>query len=301
MSKSNPTLLVVDDDPINIEILTEQLEGSGYAIDTVQDGEDAWAKLQATPQRYDVVLLDRMMAGLGGLEVLARMKRDPELRSVPVILQTALAAPEQVLEGLKAGAFHYLSKPFDQELLRSVVATAVQDRMQFRQMREASVAAGRSLSLMRSATFSLKTVADARDLAGVLANAFPDPNRAVIGLAELMLNAVEHGNLEINYENKGRLNASGAWADEIERRMADPRFAQREVQVDFTREPELIRVRIRDQGDGFDWRRYLEMDPARSLHSHGRGIAMSRLVSFDTLQYHGRGNEVEVTVGLGVD
>ena len=296
MTELTPTLLLVDDEPFNIEILIEYLEHSGYLFDTAEDGTRAWEKLQADPERYDVVLLDRMMDGMSGMEVLARMKQHPVLCSVPVILQTALAAREQVLEGLRAGAYHYLIKPFDQDMLLSVAATAVEDRMRFRQVQEASIAAGRTLALMHSATFCFKTVREARDLAGVLANACPDPNRAVIGLAELLLNAVEHGNLGIDYEEKGRLRDAGCWDEEIDRRLADPVYAKREVKVEFSRQSDVVRIRISDEGKGFAWQEYLDMDPTRLLHSHGRGIAMSRLMSFDTVEYRGRGNEVEVTI-----
>jgi hypothetical protein len=55
-------------------------------------------------------------------------------------------------------------------------------------------------------------------------------------------------------------------------------------------------VCIKDQGDGFDFEKYLDMDPARAFDTHGRGIAMSRMLSFDSLDYRGCGNEVEVTV-----
>ncbi len=301
MTELTPTLLLVDDEPFNIEILIEYLEHSGYSFDTAEDGTRAWEKLQADPERYDVVLLDRMMNGLSGMDVLARMKQHPVLCSVPVILQTALAAREQVLEGLRAGAYHYLSKPFDQEMLLSVAATAVEDRMRFRRVREASSAAGRSLALLRSATFRFKTIHEARDLAGVLANACPDPNRAVIGLAELLLNAVEHGNLGIDYEEKSRLRSVGGWDEEIERRLADPVYAECKVEVDFSRETDVIRIRISDEGEGFAWQDYLDMDPTRLLHSHGRGIAMSRLMSFDTVEYRGCGNQVEVTIELPAD
>ena len=161
--------------------------------------------------------------------------------------------------------------------------------------------ADRGLSLLRSATFSIKTIHEARDLAAVLAKACPDPNRAVIGLAELLLNAVEHGNLAIDYEEKAHLRDAGFWDEEVERRLADPVYAEREVEVQFSRETDVIRIRISDEGEGFAWQDYLEMDPARLLHSHGRGIAMSRLMSFDTIEYRGCGNEVEVTIALPAD
>ena len=55
---------------------------------------------------------------------------------------------------------------------------------------------------------------------------------------------------------------------------------------------------VKDQGSGFDWNQYLEFDPQRAMHSHGRGIAMANSISFDDLKYRGCGNEVLITVNL---
>ena len=71
--------------------------------------------------------------------------------------------------------------------------------------------------------------------------------------------------------------------------------------VRYCREPDKVRVVIRDEGQGFDWQQYLDMDPARAFDTHGRGIAMSRMISFDAVEYRGNGNEVEVTVSIAAD
>jgi len=292
------TVLLVDDEPFNLEILLEYLEDTGYCLDVAEDGQVAWDKLTADPERFDVVVLDRMMPGLSGLEVLQRMKQHPVLQSVPVILQTALAARDEILEGLQSGAYYYLTKPFEEVMLQSVLQTAVADRQRYRQAQQDSKAAGRTFGLMREATFVFRTIESARDLAVVLANACPDPKRVAIGLTELLLNAVEHGNLGIGYREKSLLCKAERWDEEIAARLADPAYADREVLVTYRRVNGTISVRIKDQGKGFDFSRYLDMDPARAFDIHGRGIAMSRMISFDSLRYHGCGNEVEVTVNV---
>ena len=94
------------------------------------------------------------------------------------------------------------------------------------------------------------------------------------------------------YATQAAADAASAWAI-LE---ADPAYADKVVLVRFARETSRIRVLIRDQGRGFDWQRYLNMDPARAGDIHGRGIAMSRMLSFDSIRYLGSGNEVEVTI-----
>ncbi len=292
------TILLVDDEPFNLEILEEYLEDGGYRLETADDGAEAWEKLEADPGGYDIVILDRMMPRMDGLEVLKRMKAHSELDTVPVILQTAMAAQGEINEGLAAGAFYYLTKPFDEEMLQNVVATAVEDRRRYRQMQASIDAASRLFGMMRRASFQIRTVDESRDLATMLANACPDPNRSVVGLLELLLNAVEHGNLGITYEEKSRLREQGAWDEEIERRLRMPGYAERWVDVGFTRDDSAVEIHIKDQGEGFDWEKYLDFDPERAFDSHGRGIAMSRMMSFDEMAYQGRGNEVIVKVYL---
>jgi len=296
MAGHEARLLVVDDEPLNLEIILEYLEDGPYETITAEDGLEAWNKLEAQPDGYDVVLLDRMMPNMDGLEVLRRIKAHPVLQSVPVILQTALAGADEINEGLAAGAHYYLTKPFEEQMLRSVVATAAEDRFRYLKMQEQSEAAGRTLGMLQEGRFRLRTLEAARDLATVLANAFPDSRRVVIGLSEMLLNAVEHGNLEISYEEKSELKEAESWEEEIDRRLADPRYAGREVEVQFGREPGRIWVRIRDQGNGFDWQQYMDIAPDRVFDTHGRGIAVSRLLSFDSVEYQGVGNEVIVSV-----
>ena len=293
-----PRILIVDDEPLNVEILLEYLEDSGYELDTAEDGQEAWEKLEAAPDHYDVVILDRMMPRMNGMEVLARLKAHPVLQSIPVILQTALAAQDEILEGIQAGAWYYLTKPFDEELLLSVLGTAVEDRMRYRRLQEESSMAGRTFGMLCEGRFRFRTLEAARDLATMLANACPEPGKAVIGLSELLINAVEHGNLAISYDEKSRLREENRWEAEVERRLQDPVLGAREVEVHLLRGEDAIEITITDQGDGFDWRNYLDMDPARAFDTHGRGIAMSRMISFDRLEYRGCGNQVVVGIEL---
>jgi CheY-like chemotaxis protein len=293
-----PRILIVDDEPLNVEILLEYLEDSGYELDTAGDGQEAWEKLEAAPDGYDAIILDRMMPRLSGLEVLSRVKRHPVMQGIPVILQTALAGKGEIVEGIRAGAWYYLTKPFEQALLCSILDTAVEDHRRYRRIQEQSDSAGRTFGLMCEARFRFRTLDAARDLARVLANACPRPETAVIGISELLVNAVEHGNLGIGYDEKSRLRREHRWEQEIAHRLKDPGYAERHVEVHYRRDPTAVEVVIVDQGEGFNWTKYLDMDPERAFDTHGRGIAMSRLISFDSIEYRGRGNEVVARVDL---
>ncbi|MEW5769196.1 MAG: response regulator [Pseudomonadota bacterium] len=289
------TLLVVDDEEYNRDIIGEFLRDKDYTLEYAADGQEAWDMLDAWPADYDAVLLDRMMPRLDGIELLRRIKADPRLAAIPVILQTAATAPQEVSEGLRLGAYYYLAKPFPREALEAVVATALADSHNQRRMRGALARTQRVLHLLREARFAFRDLGEARGLAAELASRAAAPDSVVIGLTELMINAVEHGNLGIDYAAKSALLGEGRWEDEVTRRLADPAYAGRRVTVSCVFADGLATLTIRDEGGGFDWQEYLELRPSRAFDLHGRGIALARQLSFDSLEYLGNGNAVRVT------
>jgi DNA-binding response OmpR family regulator len=252
--------------------------------------------LDRAPDHYDVVLLDRRMPDVDGLTVLAQMKEHPKLRMIPVILETAATEPREVIEGIRTGAWYYLTKPYDAQMLLSVVAAAANDYAEFKELRTRLRQGLKTLRLLHNAVFSIRTVDEARDVATILANACPDPDSAVVGLTELLLNAVEHGNLGITYEEKSAMRDKDEWQKEVDRRLALPENQSKRVEIRFERDGAAVRFTIRDDGHGFDWNRFLDIDPSRAFDTHGRGIAMARRLSFSSLDYHGVGNEVVATV-----
>ncbi|HQX07983.1 MAG TPA: response regulator, partial [Zoogloea sp.] len=97
MSKAR--ILVVDDEPFNLDIVAEYLDEMDFDLVMVESGEAAWDALCDTAQMFDLVLLDRMMPGMDGIMLLKRMKADERLATIPVIMQTAATSPEQIREG----------------------------------------------------------------------------------------------------------------------------------------------------------------------------------------------------------
>jgi class 3 adenylate cyclase len=107
-----PRILIVDDIEINRDILVTRLSTHGYELTQAADGEEALAVARA--QLPDLILLDVMMPKLDGFEVCRRLKSDPALPFMPIILVTAKADSKDIVEGLEAGADEYLTKPIDQ-------------------------------------------------------------------------------------------------------------------------------------------------------------------------------------------
>lgn len=122
--KEQPRILIVDDEEFNLDIMKDFLEGEGYLIVSAENGEEV-VNMLAHDKAFDAIVLDRMMPLLDGMSVLKHIKADPNLRHIPVIMQSAAATEEQIAQGLRAGAYKYLTKPFAQEELLAVVQAAL--------------------------------------------------------------------------------------------------------------------------------------------------------------------------------
>ncbi|MDP1676459.1 MAG: PAS domain S-box protein [Bacteroidota bacterium] len=117
--KTKPVILVVDDQIQNIELLEAYLIPEGYEIIKADSGEEALEKLSAN--QIDLILLDIIMPGLGGLEVIRRIRQDKKIRQLPIIIITVQSETEDRIKGIEAGCDEFLSSPFDKtELLARV-------------------------------------------------------------------------------------------------------------------------------------------------------------------------------------
>jgi CheY-like chemotaxis protein len=105
------TVMIVDDEPVNILLLNEILSCKNYNIITAYSGDESLLKMKK--DLPDIVFLDVMMPGISGIEVLEKMKNDPELKSIPVVLVTALNEYLIKERAMKMGAFDYLLKPIN--------------------------------------------------------------------------------------------------------------------------------------------------------------------------------------------
>ena len=153
------------------------------------------------------------------------------------------------------------------------------------------------LELIEQSDFSFRTLTQANALAAFLSAFYPQPERVVMGLSEMLLNAVEHGNVEITYEEKTGLMAEGAWQQEVRRRLVLPENADTKVDVHYEKTHHEILLSIRDEGLAS----YLDLSLEGASDSHGRGIPMSKMLSFDEISYPGCSSQVVCKVNLPRD
>lgn len=286
-------ILMVDDNRTMCEVVRAIFKDSAHSVDYVGDTTQAREYL-ARNNDLSLLLLDWELPGESGVDFLKYVKSLEEFWLLPVIMLTGRTAPKDVETGIAAGALYYVTKPFDQRILKTLVETAIQD---FNPVQDVD----RSLSqapmhLLRQGTFEFRTIKDATNLAAALAMRCPEPDAARLGLHELFVNAVEHGNLGITHTEKSRLLSDGSLPGEILRRLADPAYSSRVATVEVSTDDRGLTFVIRDQGAGFDHTQFLSLSAERAFSPHGRGIAIARDLCFDSLEYKPPGNEVSAKI-----
>jgi len=122
------TILIVDDNPVNLRVMIQHLADENYETRIAQDGEEALEQLKlALP---DIILLDIMMPGIDGFETCKRIKEIPAAQNIPIIFMTALSETEHKVKGLKLGAVDYITKPFQHEEVLARINTHLTIRRQ---------------------------------------------------------------------------------------------------------------------------------------------------------------------------
>jgi Histidine kinase-like ATPase domain len=249
------------DDPVLERIMIDE----GHTLFFAEGGDEALAFLGLHPGT-DAVLVEGDVRCLGGeVGFVAYLRASdfygdiPVLSRAPSLRDTALAL-RRVLE---------------------------EDRL-----RPGLWKSRRALFRLKRANFTFRTLEEAWDISLLAGACFPDPEAAAFGLGELMMNAVEHGNLGLTYAEKGQLMSGGGWQAEIARRLELPANRDKTAVLELEATETEIRVVIRDEGQGFDWKAYLDLSSTRMTDPNGRGIALARLRAFPDLVFNAAGNEV---------
>jgi len=291
-------LLLVDSDPVSLGILVDYFQAEpGITFHSAENTHDAWTILQEPAEEFDLMILDCLMPNRGGLERLHRIRAEQRLAGIPIILQTPLPpTADQMREGAAAGAYHYLTMPCSHDAVVSIVHAALTKSSFRNALHQQLRTRGGAPQSLDACEFAVRTLEEAGELATLVAQACPNSDAALFGISELLVNGVEHGNLGLSYEEKSQLALNNCWKSEVDRRSAHPDNLGKRVRLSFRRESHQITLRIADEGQGFAWRNFLELDPRRACDPNGRGIALSRMLSFSSIHYEGCGNVAVATI-----
>lgn len=309
LSVPGATVLVVEDDEQGR--MLELSRKRGYDAHCTRTVEEALVAAPGLASRLSGLLVCLARPSETVL-ALAHLLGDVRLRDLPVVVAVPAHATGLAMQLRQMGALICQKETLDEGSFADLIEEA--------RLRRASTAPGRTLgrlvqaarayavndpeaklqhsaleaswgSLLRRASFRIRTPAQAQVLAGALASLCPDPVRRMLGFEEILLNAIEHGNLGIDGRTKQRLLMEGTWAADVERLLGEPGQREKYVSVDYARSEGEVVFTIRDRGAGFDWRKVVQTGGASDPTApNGRGISLAKALSFDVLEYVDPGN-----------
>lgn len=204
-------VLVIDDAPLNRRLLERALVGEGYRALLAECGEDGLALLRsASPPPVDVVLLDILMPGLDGYEVLTRIKGDAALRHLPVIMITAVEELESAVRCIALGATDYLQKPFNPAVLRARIGASLAEKrlrdLELEYLVQVSrvTAAAAAVEAGTFAVTELDPIAERDDALGSLARVFRSMAHEVRAREERLQRQVRELQIVIDEERQAK-------------------------------------------------------------------------------------------------
>ncbi|MCA9624974.1 MAG: response regulator [Myxococcales bacterium] len=284
-------VLVVDDSPIDRRVAGRIIEKQeAFTARYACDGNEALALM--AEELPHIVVTDLLMPGMDGLELVAQVRKLHPV--VPVVLMTAHGSEETAVRALTAGAASYVPK----RSLATELAETIESVL--------TVARGarderRVFEMITEASTSYRLGPESADLTALVRHLETEVGRlglcdhaetlqVSIAVREALVNAVEHGNLELDSKLKERGDGSYE-ALRIERRRERP-FCDRRVQVQATMTHEAVTWVIRDQGKGFDPNTLPDpTDPLNLDRVYGRGLLLIRTF-MDEVQHNEMGNEI---------
>lgn len=292
-------VLIAEDNSTALNYLTAVVQKQGYAWIAAHDGAEALELFQQ--ESPDVVITDIQMPRMDGISLLQAIRE--KNTDVVVIIITGEGSAESASRALHAGANNYLQKPVSDKQLLQILrkyAVLISERDAGHEMDRMILE--RSL-IMQIDNRIEATTRTAQYLLTQTKVSFSEKERLdlILGLDELLSNAIEHGNLGITQQEKEEaLYKPDGLRLMHEQRLKDPDMASRVVTIEYHgARGKFCEWIIRDEGNGFSWQDVPSpLAPETVYKPCGRGIFLSRMI-FDHVEYRDRGNVVCVRKHLG--
>ena len=285
-------ILVVEDHPIYRKLILEIIEAKKFTFLEAIDGENGLEMFRKhTP---DLVICDILMPKMNGLELLKAIKKIKP--NTYVIIATAHDYEDWVIEALNLGASNYLKKPVSYKEL-----TRVLDK--YYKIEKNKSISKNVMSVVKEKQLILKLKSNIQFIPLFVDYLIKETGDKIkeserfgfeLGLNELLINSIEHGNLEISSDEKAKALENNKLLDLYDSKFKKPELAKRTITVKLNITKEIIELEITDEGRGFDWRKV--SDPLKTENRekfNGKGIFLSKYY-FDVLEYKGKGNIVRV-------
>jgi anti-sigma regulatory factor (Ser/Thr protein kinase)/FixJ family two-component response regulator len=286
---------LIGDDAQDLLSSADLLRTSGFRVRLIETPSALGDVGDAGATDADVVVLRQPMKLAQMVDLLESWNQREDQTCGRTIVQSRHHGSADRRQLIKAGAHYLLAMPVEDVTLSRVVRSALIDVATSESIQQFVASRKSAVGRMVSAVFEIRTLNEAEKLSSMLAMNYPAPEKVAVGIWELLSNAIEHGNLEIDYDEKTVLVETGAFGDEINRRLNLPQYADRLVRVEFERTPKAFHLRVIDEGAGFDHARFRNADPPTD-RPNGRGILIARRLCFGRLTYRGQGNVVEAVI-----
>ncbi len=288
----NQVILFVEDDAFNTAITKRLLEKNNYHVMAVQNGKEALDYLRDPSNRADIILLDYFMPVMDGLTFMNEYNQGHFSKHVPVIMITGTTSSVDIEKAIKSGIYYYLNKPIQENILLSLIEQATVNYKKHCELREIASQQYDLKAMLRTISLEGKSFGEMRSISRFLSGFYPDPQKAIVGIYEMLVNAVEHGSMEIDFTLKKQLLDNMCWDQEINKRQSISPYKERSIKIHFSIDKTQNILSIEDEGQGFDFH-YILSHLSRSANEHnGRGILIAKELSFDSVEYIGKGNKV---------
>ncbi|MBL0318707.1 MAG: response regulator [Alphaproteobacteria bacterium] len=285
-------IMVVDDDD-DTRYIAHQLLKKACGFEHIREfteGRSALDHLMEHPTDVDIIFMDRMMPRMTGLEFCQELRKTPQFSHVDIIVQTGKTAWFEIDEILESQPDYLIRKPFLQEQLTPYFAEAGKRALRRRTFTEALTGKA-DIMPPQLLTFEARTIAEAPAIAIQLARYFPRPLHVVEAIYELIVNGIEHGNLDMGFSLKRSLLNANTYEQCLRQKEQEAQHQHKTVTIHLHQANNTLFLTLQDQGNGFNHAPYHTLTRYLLVEPFGRGIIKAHR-AFDTVEYQGAGNRV---------
>lgn len=287
-------VLIVEDDFISRNYLSQLMQFSGYECRTAKnaaEGLDLYLSYKP-----EAIICSIVMPGISGLEFLRQIRQSD--RHTIIIMITSRTSERLAVDALRLGANDYIKKPVqDNDILAAIKRAGSRIILDDEpEERYGEVDSGKIVMKFKTEIDAPRLIVE-RLMEEVQPQYFEPESLTYIelGLTELVTNAIEHGNLNITYQEKTEVLNDNGLTSLYLKRLSDSKLASRKVTVEYAFSQNVCEWTITDEGDGFDPSKIPDPLAEENIGNlSGRGIFVSKF-AFDNVEYLGKGNCVHVT------
>ncbi len=285
-------VLIVEDDKVSGKKMQSIVTHQGHQVEIAEDGIQGIELYNKF--KPDLIFTDVLMPKMSGMEFLNTIRKTDNV--VIIIVNTAYGSEEYALEAIRLNANNYIIKPIHfSEIFHHLkkYEAIIQERTLRREIEAMFIKRFYTLQLPNKVEQIPSVVEHLLTIAGDAI--CPEEQLGVrLGLIELIVNAVEHGNMGITYDEKKRAINQNRLDDLYQERLAESEIAARRVKIKFELSERGCEWTITDEGSGFDWQTIPDPTKGKALRALiGRGIFLSRFY-FDELEFIGDGNIIRI-------